>query len=821
MSDNSEMITIPEQLQNPDFRFCLLKKKDKKPVEEEWQSKNNYSFDNPKLLQHIEKGNNYGIIGGYGNLIIIDADSEEINEKCKQLPNTFIVKTGSPEPYKNHYFFTSDVPISPIRLSKQKVGDLGDVRSTGQYVVAPGSIHPKGNPYKVLKKTAIANINEKFLISIFKDYIDPITSDLNFNNVQKNLEYKIDTTKRFSEFIKKCKVPDYALNNTLPGNISKNWILFPGVIDILNARNVSDKLYNLLAEKQNHDIGSVKGWVKSAKEGTLAKTSCKKMSEYLERYTPELVEDICGSCPLYEKIKEEKKKKLLKEQSNKNETLPEPSENIKEILLNPNLFNEITEKELDKKIVGEIPTRKVIFLCANGRLIKNCQTASYNLLVNDEAGTGKDYITGATLEILPKDCYIHKTRISPTVFTYWHNPKFEPDWSWNGKVFYPEDISETVLNSDVFKVMTSKGSSATVIIKQEAVEIDIKGKPVMITTTATATPNPELTRRFVILNLDSSEDQTKAIMKRHSLYKKEGIVPEYNQDIMDALKYLKQIKVKIPFADLIDCHFPNKNIIMRTNYPRFLDFISASAGLYQFQRQTDESGFILAEGQDYDIARECFLKLCSNKYMIPLTINQKKILGIFESQLFLRKSVTQLHADKMNFITVANLQTNLQNLAKYGILETSTDKDSYGRDMELYSLSKGYNPNESIEIPTYKQLMQKYNNINNNNNNNNTIISIIPEKGVDVIDVIDVIGSKHQNNDVVNLQKPQKTKKFISQYPNSVFASDKPIYWNDEQKMEGRVAVVDKRQYILPEETPEQTKAIAKAIEEEKTFGGF
>ncbi len=370
-------------------------------------------------------------------------------------------------------------------------------------------------------------------------------------------------------------------------------------------------------------------------------------------------------------------------------------------------FFEVVCKEFDKKIVGEEATRKVIFLCAaGGRLVMNCQIASFNLLVNDEAGVGKDYVAAAVLDMLPTDVYIHKTRISPTVFTYWHNAKFEPEWTWDGKVFYPEDISEIVLNSDVFKVMCSKGSSATMVIKQVAYEIDIKGKPVMITTTASATPNPELTRRFVILNLDSSEDQTKAIMKRHSQFKKRGVVPDYNPIFKEALGKLKRVRVKIPFADLIDAHFPAKSVIMRTHYPRFLDYVCAAASLHQYQRKTDEEGFILADPQDYEIARECFQKLCSNKYMIPLTINQKKILEVLEKEPELRDSASHLHTKKMGFLSLPALQTNLGILTKYGILETDTEMDSMNREIEVFMLSRTYNPNEKFEIPTYQQISE-------------------------------------------------------------------------------------------------------------------
>jgi hypothetical protein len=418
----------------------------------------------------------------------------------------------------------------------------------------------------------------------------------------------------------------------------------------------------------------------------------------------------------------------------------EPPSKALEILKNPELFNFITESEFDKKIVGEIETRKVIFLCAcGGRLVENCQIASYNLLINDEAGTGKDYVTGAVLEILPRECYIHKTRISPAVFTYWHNPKFEPDWSWDGKVFYPEDISENVLNSDVFKVMCSKGSSATIVIQQRAVEIDIKGKPVMITTTATATPNPELTRRFVILNLDGSEEQTKAIMKRHAKYKQEGLVPEYSQDITDALSFLERVKVKIPFADKITEFFPVKNVIMRTHFPRFMDFISASAGFHQFQRKKDKDDFVLAEGQDYNIARAGFLKLTSNKYMIPLTINQKRILSIFQEQPYLEGSLSQLHAEKMSFLSDNALQTNLRNLVKYGILETTTRKDSLNRDLEVYRLSKTYNPNEKIELPTYEELCR-----------NNEVSSV---SSVSDISSVSSVSGVIEDTEVIEVQK--------------------------------------------------------------------
>ena len=597
----NEGIEIPSQLQNPEFRFLLLRKKDKKPLELEWQKKNNYQFNDEKLLNHIKTGANYGIIGGFGKLILIDADSEEINEKCKLLPDTFKVKTGSPEEYKNHYFFISDEPLNPIRLSKEKVGDIGDIRSAGQYVVAPNSIHPSGNPYKVVKDIPISKISGAFLKSIFKDYIDTISSAN--KEIKNKPDYKIDTTKRLSAFTKNCKVPDYVLNNKLPDNISKNWTLFPYIIDVLNSRDVSDKLYEKLAEVQDHNIGAVKGWVKSAKEGTLAKTSCKKMREYINNYIPELSDDICSGCSLYEKIKDEEKQK--REEELKNKLLEEHKEkisqdkNVNELLQNPNLFN-IIIKELDKKIEKEEKSKKAITLSLCSVWVEGSEVP-LNSLVSSESSSGKSFICKNIIKLFPREIVQYRTKITPEAFTYWKN---DENWDWDGKICYLEDITQGILDAPTFKVMCSEGSTATIVIKQKAVDIEIQGKPVMLVTTARTNPNTEILNRFQIIGLDETKEQTKAIVLRQA-QQKNNI--KYDEDVTNALRLLKRKSIYIPFAEKI-AEFLNQNynfdsIRLRRDFSRLLDLIKCSAVLHQYQRE-EENNRIIAKEQDYQIARE-------------------------------------------------------------------------------------------------------------------------------------------------------------------------------------------------------------------------
>lgn len=396
---------------------------------------------------------------------------------------------------------------------------------------------------------------------------------------------------------------------------------------------------------------------------------------------------------------------------------PLTEEEAKLILEYPGLFEYIISQEIAKQVVGEHETIHTVFLCANGRLVENAQYTSFNLLVNDESGAGKDWVTDKTLKILPKEQIIKRTRISEKVLTYWHNPKFEPEWTWDGKVFYNEDISNGVLNSDVFKVMASSGSSATVLIKQFPTDIEIPGKPVMVITTASATPNPENIRRFTIVNLDTTTDQTKEILKRQIKCAKKGYNLEYSNPIIEAQKYLQRVKVRIPFDDKLDYLLENcistDVVIMRTVFQRFMDWIKASCAFHQYQRETDETGFKLATGQDYDIARKALLKTTSNRNMIPLTKDQQKILNIMKDMP--DNSTIEDITGKITFMAESWLRKQLNKLADYGFLKKDTlRQENSDKKILVYSYAGFFD----IKIPTWEELQK----LDNSNNKINGII---------------------------------------------------------------------------------------------------
>ena len=141
-SENKNL-SVPTQLRNDEFRFIKLVGKTKLPLEKDWQDKNNYAWNDPSLQKHISAGNNYGVLGGFGGLIGIDADEPPLIGDVKgKLPKTFTV--GSPHGSGIHTYNTTkddDIP-SPVLfdLIEDKNGkrkNIGNIRGGKGFVVGP------------------------------------------------------------------------------------------------------------------------------------------------------------------------------------------------------------------------------------------------------------------------------------------------------------------------------------------------------------------------------------------------------------------------------------------------------------------------------------------------------------------------------------------------------------------------------------------------------------------------------------------------------------------------------------------------------------
>ncbi len=391
----------------------------------------------------------------------------------------------------------------------------------------------------------------------------------------------------------------------------------------------------------------------------------------------------------------------------------------KTILENPHLWDMIVIDELNKKIVGEIKSREIIFMCAMGKLVENAAYSSFNLLMHSESSAGKDYITKNVLKIIPQQTLFSRTRISPTVLNYWKPYKKIGMDGWDGCVLYLPDISEPVLNSDAMKLMCSDGSHITITEKGEARDIEIKGKPVVFSTTATTTPNEEILNRFSIVHLDESEEQTKRIMKMQGERMMQGLSCEYGERIKKALCHLRRYKVKIPFANKIVDVFPSKRIAERRNFERFFDFIKAVTCVHQNQRSF-EGEFLIAEITDYDKAKDIFMNIQQGVSSIPLNKRQKDIVEVLKKNED-KLALAEIHSKLKRYLALQNFRPHVESLVNLKVVDRFNEVDTFGRELIKYQLSEEYLNFKPIILPNGIDLIYNNNNIivSNEGNGNN------------------------------------------------------------------------------------------------------
>jgi hypothetical protein len=376
------------------------------------------------------------------------------------------------------------------------------------------------------------------------------------------------------------------------------------------------------------------------------------------------------------------------------------SEQIKELLKKGRLWDYIIVDELDKKHKGDIPAKEVIFLCSVGRLIKNKNPYSYNILVLDKSSAGKDSLVGSVLKIFPREDYETYARITSKSLNYLHSLDTEPDYDYNGKILYLKEITEDILNNEVMKEFTSgdEDISRVAITKQKGAGVDIKevkGHPCVFTTTATTIPTEEIRNRFNIIKLDLSEEQT----ARTFIREKE----EYNEKIKEFLRNLNPYEVEIPqeLFNFIVKAFPRNKVRYRRDFQRLLDFIKAVTLFNQEERQRKGTGILIAEPEDYDKAKDIFINAFSTSSTLPLKDIDERIVKVLEkSEKPL--SAKQILNEMGGIITIQNLYPHLRSLVLTEILNELTDRDVFNNITTNFILSEEFKDKKPFVLPNFE-----------------------------------------------------------------------------------------------------------------------
>ena len=290
-------------------------------------------------------------------------------------------------------------------------------------------------------------------------------------------------------------------------------------------------------------------------------------------------------------------------------------------------------KEVQKRgVVGEEDTILALVNKIMLRCVVDCDPTSSNIIVTDLSGGGKDFLVSSVCNtVLNGDSYFHRTYLTPRVFVYWQQ-------DWNGKVLHVEDPPEDLLNDCVFKTMASGGSNASVVESQKIRHIAVIGKPVIIVTSLNVCIDVEGIRRWDSINLDTSYDLTKAVVK--SGFGGFGDREKVDKDLCKVLSDIPFKRVDIPFKDKLYDLF-GSNLVSRTRYKRLIDYISASAVLHQFQRKI-VNDVVVANWFDFEYGRFCYNKFNNNSGVVLNKI-EKEFLDCLDLYEFKKISDISSH----------------------------------------------------------------------------------------------------------------------------------------------------------------------------------
>lgn len=167
------LLKIAPQLRVPIFRLVPILNGHKKPEGRRWSTEANYPYDHGLLAGYLAEGHNYGVLTGIGGLVVLDVDDLARLEALGiigKLPETFTVRTGRGG---SHFYLLCAGLLEKVILEDPELRDaegdplhLGELQALGQQVVGPGSIHPNGNRYEVIKNLPIATITKGDLLQI-------------------------------------------------------------------------------------------------------------------------------------------------------------------------------------------------------------------------------------------------------------------------------------------------------------------------------------------------------------------------------------------------------------------------------------------------------------------------------------------------------------------------------------------------------------------------------------------------------------------------------------------------------------------------------
>jgi hypothetical protein len=283
---------------------------------------------------------------------------------------------------------------------------------------------------------------------------------------------------------------------------------------------------------------------------------------------------------------------------------------------------ELFAEEAGRIIAGEELVLKLLYLAATTRLFDKAM----HLALKGASAIGKSQARKAVLEYFPPESVINFTTVSEKALLYWDDD-FRHKILSMGEAHGREEsdlqnyLLRELMSEGVLRYPVSQKVGGRIV----TVTIEKHGPVAFIVTTTRNQLDPENETRMLSLELDDSEEQTRAVVERVAVI--EGLNRRAKANLKPWQDYQRwlatgETRVKVPFAlTLARLIKDTKSVRLRRDMGQLLRAVKAHALLHREHRNRNEDGEIIATLTDYTAVRKVLADLLAAS--VELRVRQR------------------------------------------------------------------------------------------------------------------------------------------------------------------------------------------------------
>ena len=276
-------------------------------------------------------------------------------------------------------------------------------------------------------------------------------------------------------------------------------------------------------------------------------------------------------------------------------------------LKSPNLLRWVVNSIEEAGVAGERFLALTIYLTGTSRLLDH----PLSVIVQGPSASGKSYVIEQVAKLFPAEAILSATEITQNALYYLPPGELEYKFVVAGERPRRQN-DETAQTTKALREMISAGQLVKVVTISDgegprSVTVHQKGPIAYVESTTAPEIFEEDANRCLVLHSDERREQTRKILLADAKQLKGESTGERREQVRKEFQCLHRLlvplEVVIPFAERLAELFPDEPMEVRRSFGHMTSMVQTIALLHQYQRARDETGRIVAQPEDYFLAR--------------------------------------------------------------------------------------------------------------------------------------------------------------------------------------------------------------------------